>query len=88
MNLTNSKFFENLTISNSIGIREVSGFKRRSGSSAGRDRFFNVELVDQNDVVVDTIRVFQIDAKELDNGEMIFNNFSIRFLAKFLNCHE
>ncbi len=76
--LTRSRFFRTLTISNSVGIRDISSFRRRD-SNGGRDFFDEINLVDGNDVVVDTITVFQVDATDLDNGQLMFNNLSLSF---------
>ena len=79
LNLTNSKYFENLTISNSVGIRQISNFERSSGNPGGRDLTFDVPVRDQNNNVIDSIKVYQVDIQELDNGEMIFNDFEISY---------
>ncbi|MEQ8927084.1 MAG: hypothetical protein RLO81_14790, partial [Fulvivirga sp.] len=81
LNLTNSKFFESLTFSNAIGIREISKFERRSGTLGGRDSFDDYQIIDRSVNPNDTIifRGYQVDTRELDNGEMIFNNFSVRY---------
>lgn len=76
--LTKSKLITNLSISNYVGLRDISKF-RRTGSDLGREFFGEVNLVDENDNVVDTISVFRVDAAELDDGQLVFNDFSISY---------
>jgi hypothetical protein len=75
--LTRNRFSRTLTISNSVGIRQISNFRQRS-SEGGRERFINIQVTD-NGVPVDTVNAFFVDGRELDNGEFIFNNFSLTF---------
>ncbi|MEM9857046.1 MAG: hypothetical protein AAF843_06810 [Bacteroidota bacterium] len=76
--LTNSKYFTEIEMSNSIGLRKVSNFRDRVGGD-GRDIFVDdVFLGIQNgdSTIAD---LFFVDANDLDNGNLVFNDFEISF---------
>ncbi|HNP20071.1 MAG TPA: hypothetical protein PKL31_16650 [Fulvivirga sp.] len=76
--LTKSKYHKNLTISNGIGVRQISDFKNKN-SDTGRDFFGSGIINYQNGDPSDTVAVFGVTSSELDNGEMIFNDFEISY---------
>lgn len=79
LNFTNSKYVKNLTIANSIGVREISNFKNIDDGTTDRNVYDDVNLEDQNGNVVDIITIYQIDNQQLDKGRMVFNDFALTF---------
>ncbi|MGD1958567.1 MAG: TolB family protein [Fulvivirga sp.] len=76
--LTNSKYFTQLEISNNIGIRKVTDFESNSRAT-GRDRFFEDVLVEVNGSDSTFVDLFDVEVDEVDNGDLIFNDFEISF---------
>ncbi|TRX52415.1 hypothetical protein FNH22_22155 [Fulvivirga sp. M361] len=71
--LTRSKYFRELTFSNQIGLRQVTNFQDRSRNDGRR-----IETRQRiNDST--TVDVFFLDVNDLDNGNLVFNQFGITF---------
>ncbi|MEM7110137.1 MAG: hypothetical protein AAF519_18055 [Bacteroidota bacterium] len=76
--LTNSKYFTELEISNNVGVRKITEFtdkRNGDGRSVFRDDLGRVIL---NGETVD-VDLFYVDINDLDNGDLIFNDFEISF---------
>ncbi len=73
--LTSSKYFSELSFSNSIGISTVSNF-RASSRETGRDIILEDFGFINDSTSVD---VFLVDTNDADDGSLVFNDFEISF---------
>ncbi|MEM8564974.1 MAG: hypothetical protein AAGF85_00845 [Bacteroidota bacterium] len=76
--LTNSKYFTELEISNSVGLRKITDFTdKRNGD--GRNVFQDDVFVGLNEGDSVFLDLFLVDVNDVDNGDLIFNDFEITF---------